>query len=129
MFPMLSRVACSLTLLAAMVVAASGCGGKNGSAEPGKLDKPEEVAAVLPTGVTLETPVVPDKLYGESSKTVAEALANLQARVNDGVLVSGYVGPEIRFDSEPAAKLKPAKTSRTSKTKPTKPPAVIRLAH
>ncbi len=125
MFLMLSRVACSLAVLAALVVAAGGCGGEKQSTEPTAIAKPEELAAVLPKGVTLETPVVADPRYGESSKTVADALASLSAQVKEGVLVAGYVGPEIRFDSEPAAKLKPSTTSKKAK----KPPVVIRLAH
>jgi hypothetical protein len=129
MFPIMpSRVAISLAVLTALFVAAGGCGGQSDAVGPAPLENPDEVAAVLPQGVTLDTPVVPDKLYGDSSKTVREALGAMRARVKDGVLVSGYVGPQIRFDSEPAAKLKPAPKSKTSK-KAQKPPAVIRLAH
>ena len=122
---MSSRVACSLAVLVALVGAAGGCGGSNDSTESGAIAKPEELSAVLPTGVTMETPVVSDSRYGESSKTVAEALASLHAQVKDGVLVAGYVGPEIHFDNEPAAKSKPS-TTKSKKAK--KPPVVVHLA-
>jgi hypothetical protein len=122
------RIAFLSLMVAALAVAAGGCGEQSESSLPPLLENPDEVAAVLPKGVTYDSPVVPDKRYGESSKTVKDALASLRARVKDGVLVSGYTGPPIRFDNEPAAKSKPAGSSRTSK-KVQKPPAVIHLAH
>ena len=126
MFSMMSsRVACSLALLVALAGTAGGCGGNNDSSEVGTIAKPEELSAVLPTGVTMETPVVSDSRYGASSKTVAEALASLHAQVKDGVLVAGYIGPEIHFDNEPTAKSKPS-TTKSKKSK--KPPVVVHLA-
>ncbi len=113
-------------LVAALSVAASGCGGATDSSlAPTALENPEQVAAVLPKGVTMETPVVPDKRYGDTSKTVAEALMCLRAQVKNGVLFAGYAGPEIHFDNEPAAKIKPSRTAK----KVQKPPVVIKLAH
>ena len=121
---MSSRVACSWALRTVLALAASGCGGQNDSSQPGTIDKPEEVAAVLPAGVTMETPVVADKRYGENSKTVADALASLNAKVKDGVLTAGFVGPEIHFDSEPVSKVKPGKQAKKAK----KPAVVVHLA-
>jgi hypothetical protein len=119
-----TRLACSIPLLAALVATAGGCGGsKPSSSLPKPLQNREEIAALLPKGVTLESPVVPNKLYGESSKTVEDALAAVSAQVKDGVLHAGFIGPEIQFDNETAKK--PAKKFKKAE----KPPTVIRLAH
>jgi len=83
-----------------MAVCAPGCGGgRNFSAAPSPLQDREAVAAALPKGVTLETAVIPDKMYGESSKTVEQALASLLAHVKGGVLLDGGMGQEIHFES------------------------------
>jgi hypothetical protein len=121
---MTSRAAGTRVSLLALAVVISGCGGEPGSPEPGKITKPEEVATALPSGITLETPVVGDKRYGESSKTVADALGALNAQVKDGVLAAGFVGGEIQFDGDPKAKSKTPKPAK----KGAKPPVVIHLA-
>ena len=97
------------------VTLALGCGGSGPPTDPGPLKEPDKIAGVLPSGVTLETPVNPDKFYGESSKTVAEALASLQAYVRAGVLYDG-IGHEIHFDNEPPAKIKKGKGPRAPRT-------------
>jgi len=118
-----TRLACSIPLLTALVATAGGCGGSNPSSSHPTLQNREEIAALLPKGVTLESPIVPDKRYGESSKTVEDALASVSAHVKDGVLHAGFIGPEIQFDNEAANK--PAKKLKKGE----KPPTVIRLAH
>jgi hypothetical protein len=116
---------CSFALCTALAVAAIGCGGSGSSStQAAPLKDRDRIAAALPNGVTLESPVVPDKLYGESSKTVEDALASFQAYVRDGVIRDGGMGHEIRFD---------AGSKRTKKTTKTKkqagPVKVITLAH
>ena len=46
-----------------------GCGGGSvvGKVSPGPLKEREAIAAVLPQGVSFDSPVIPDVLYGESS--------------------------------------------------------------
>jgi hypothetical protein len=84
-----------------LVCLGSGCGsGSPGAGGPVELKDREKIVAALPKGVTLETPIVPNILYGESSKTVEQALANLQAYVRDGVIHDGGLGREIRFDTK-----------------------------
>ena len=97
------------------VTLALGCGGSGPPTDPGPLKDPDKIVGVLPKGVTLETPVNPDKFYGESSKTVAEALASLQAYVQDGVLYDG-IGHEVHFDNEPPAKSKKRKGPKVPRT-------------
>src|SRR5436305_5024962 len=53
-----------------------GCGGGSATPQAGALKDREAIAKVLPQGVSLESPVVPDRLYGSSSKNVEEALAS-----------------------------------------------------
>ncbi len=104
-------------LLSPLLVAlALGCGSSSPT-DPGPLKEPDKISPLLPSGITLETPVIPDKLYGESSKTVGEALASLQAYVRDGVIYDG-IGHEIHFDNEvqPKAKAKRGKTQKAPRT-------------
>jgi hypothetical protein len=117
----LTSVPCYFALIAVLAGCAAGCGGKNTSTEPLPLRDREAVVAALPKGVTLETPVVPDKMYGEKSKTVEDALSSVQAHVRNGVLFDGGLGQEIRFES-PGQKQKTTKTSK-------KPSLVIHLAN
>ncbi len=113
------RLSFSLILLAAL-----GCGGAQDPTAPGPLKERDKVMNMLPSGVTLESPVKPNKLYGESSKTVEDALAAVQAYVRDGVLYDG-IGHEIHFDPEPRPKNQP-KAARNKK--PSAPKTVITLA-
>jgi hypothetical protein len=79
----------------------SGCGGGSPLASgPVELKDRDKIVAALPKGVTLDSAVVPNILYGNSSKTVEQALASLQAYVRDGVIHDGGFGREIRFDTK-----------------------------
>jgi len=114
----------SVALFAIVAVCAPGCGGGGlggGSTAPLPLQDRETVVAALPKGVTLETPVVGDKMYGESSKTVEDALASVQAHVTNGVLKDGGLGQEIQFRS--------ANSKDTTPKKPKKSYLVIHLAN
>lgn len=73
---------------------------------PPPLQNPDEIKALLPSGVTLETPIVPDKMFGENAKTVGDALASLHAQVRDKKLVDGGMGQTIHIQKpgEKAAK-------------------------
>jgi len=79
------------------------------------------LATALPQGVTLEAPVVADTQYGESSKTVEDALASLQAYVRDNQIVDGGLGREVWFQSSSS---KPAKDQERS-TKKVKMPYLV----
>lgn len=90
--------------------ALAGCGGAPaGPPPPPPLQNQDEIAAKLPSGVTLDTPIVPDNLFGENAKTVGDALASLHARVRDNQLVDGGMGQTIRFQK---AGEKPSKKAR-----------------
>jgi hypothetical protein len=84
--------------VAALTVGLQGCGGSGSSTRTDTTKEREGLAKGLPVGVILATPVVPDKLYGESSKTVADALAALNATEKNGKLYDGK-GHEIVFES------------------------------
>ena len=77
----------------------AGCGGgdKGASPPPPPLENQAEIVALLPSGVTLDTPIVPDKLFGENAKTVGDALASLHAHVRDKKLVDGGMGQPIHI--------------------------------
>jgi hypothetical protein len=116
---------CSFALCAALAVGAIGCGGSGSSSTPAApLKDRDRIAAALPNGVTLESPVVPDKLYGESSKTVEDALASVQAYMRDGVIRDGGMGHEIQFDTGSKSTKKKTKTRKQAE-----PVKVIKLAH
>jgi hypothetical protein len=103
----------------------SGCGGNSSPTQPGPLRDRDAIIKALPQGVTLETPVVPDLTYGQSSKTVEEALASLQAYVRNNVIYDGGMGREIQFRAEGA---KDAKAAEKSRKKIKSAPMVIILA-
>jgi hypothetical protein len=113
-----------LALLAAVVLGAAGCSSSRTATEAPPLEKRDEIAAALPKGVTLESPVVPDQMYGESSKTVEDALRNLHAYVKNNKLLEGGMGHEIRFESGGAGSPKKA----PKKVKGQAPTTVITLA-
>jgi hypothetical protein len=77
-----------------------GCGGGGPTTEPGPLKDRDAIVKALPGGVTLESPVVPNPMYGKSSKTVEDALASLQAYVRDNVIYDGGLGSEIHFKQD-----------------------------
>ena len=74
-----------------------GCGARGLATDPGPLKDREAIAKQLPPGVTLESTVVPNMMYGNSAKTVEDALAGLQAYVRDGAIHDGGLGSEIQF--------------------------------
>ncbi len=91
---------CTMNVLACLLlVLQTGCGGgSSGSMAPAPLKDREAIIAALPTGVTLESAVIPDVLYGQSAKTVEDALAGLQAYVRGKSIYDGGLGREIRFE-------------------------------
>lgn len=97
-----------------------GCGGSPSTSSSGPLKDREAIVSALPQGVTLASPVVPDPLYGNSSKNVEEALASLQAYVRNNVIYDGGFGREIRFQPEGAKETKSAgKSTKKSKASST----------
>ena len=106
-----------LFFLALTCIVSPGCGsGSTGSAAPAPLKDKDAIAAALPKGVTLESAVVADPVYGASAKTVEEALASLMAYVRDGKLYDGGLGREIQFES-PGGAAKATKKSGDRKGK------------
>jgi len=108
--PNSTRIFILLMIIACCTLAIAGCGGGSESTPPElpPLDT-EKLAAALPSGVTLQTPVRPDKAYGESAKTVEDALKSLLATVKDKAIYDTF-GHKIRFQSpgKPAGKSKQA---------------------
>ena len=102
----------------------SGCGPSAGKV-PGPIKNIDEIAALLPQGINLDTPVIPDARYG-FSKTVAEALHSLQATLDGKTIRDGQAGQEIRFEHG-----KPATSGKSPKKKPAakSPYTVIMLAN
>jgi hypothetical protein len=101
----LMRLVCSIkrciivVMTSLFCVLQPGCGGgSSGNVSPGPLKDRDAIASALPQGVTLESPVVPDVFYGQSAKTVEDALASLQAYVRDQTIYDGGLGREIRFE-------------------------------
>jgi hypothetical protein len=90
---------CALVALTCLLlVLEPGCGGGSASkVSPGPLRDRAAIAAALPEGVSLDSTVVPDVLYKEA-KTVADALASLQAYVRGQTIFDGGMGHEIRFE-------------------------------
>jgi hypothetical protein len=121
----LISAACRLTVLAFLGFSSGGCGGSMlTSTAPPILRDREEVISALPKGITLDMAVVPDKMYGESSKTVEDALRSLNAYVRNGVLYDGGMGHQIQFDPAPPSAAK----KTTKKLKGEGPPMIIKLA-
>ena len=91
---------CTIVVLTCLLfVLQTGCGGgSSGNVTPGPLKDREAIAAALPQGVTLQSPIIPDVLSGPSSKTVEDALASLQAYVRGQSIYDGGLGREIRFE-------------------------------
>jgi len=115
--PELTRFFGSMFLSVLFALEIAGCGDRAVTTPPATppLDR-EKLAAALPSGVTLDSPVRPDKGYGESSKTVGDALKSLLATVKDDTICDA-LGHEVRFESpgKPSAKAAP-KTKRTQVT-------------
>ncbi len=74
-----------------------------------------KLAAALPSGITLQTPVRPDKRYGESAKTVEDALKGIFAIVKDNRICDGF-GHEVRFESASKGRAKSAAKSQEPQT-------------
>ena len=119
---------CTLVALTCLLlVLEPGCGGgSSGKVSPGPLKDRDAVAAALPQGVSLDSPVVPDVLYKEA-KTVEDALASLQAYVRGQTILDGGMGHEIRFEhgGKASAESKSPKKKQKAKT----PYTVITLAN
>ncbi len=101
-----------------------GCGSTAGKV-PGPVKNIDEIAAHLPQGINLDTPVIPDARYG-FSKTVGEALHSLQATLDGQTIRDGQASQEIRFEHG-----KPASSGKSPKKKPAvkSPYTVIMLAN
>jgi hypothetical protein len=87
-----------------------------GKVSPGPLEERQAIATVLPQGVSFDSPVIPDVLYGESSKTVEDALANLQAYVRGQTIHDG--GSGARSASNAAARGQKRARARSSSRSP-----------
>jgi hypothetical protein len=94
---MKSRVPCSLALVAALAVGVNGCRSSDQSQSDPR--SPEQLALGLPLGTSLDSAVIADSRYGESSRTVEDALTYLNASQRDGVLHDSG-GNEIHFETE-----------------------------
>ncbi len=106
-----------------------GCGsGSTGTTAAAPLKDRDAITAALPKGVTLETAVVPDPVYGTSAKTVEDALASLLAYPRDGKLYDGGMGREIRFESPGAAGKGSQKSADQKGKKGAAPYTTIKLA-
>lgn len=88
-----------------------GCGGDGAYTggpppPPPPLENPDEVAALLPSGVTLDSPIAPNEFLGPDFKTVGEALAALHVKVQGKQLIDGGLGQRIHIQKagEKAAK-------------------------
>ncbi len=89
---------CALIALTGLLLGLEpGCGGWSGKVTAGPLKEREAIAAALPQGVSLDSPVVPEVLYKEA-KTVEDALASLQVYVRGQTILDGGMGHEIRFE-------------------------------
>jgi hypothetical protein len=119
---------CTLVALTCLLlVVQPGCGrGSPGKMGPGPLKDRDAIAAALPQGVSLDSPVVPDLLYGQA-KTVEDALASLQAYVRGQTIFDGGLGHEIRF--EHGGKGSTESKSPKKKQKAKVPYTVIMLAN
>ena len=118
-----------LFCFALVCVVGPGCGsGSTGGTAPAPLKDKDAITAVLPTGVTLESAVVADPVYGASAKTVEEALASRMAYVRDGKLYDGGLGREIRFESPGGAAKGNSKSTSNKGKKGAKPFTTIKLA-
>ncbi len=111
-----------------LVLAIAGCGGGTPGTDPGPLKDKEAIAPLLPPGVTLESPIVPNPMFGASSITVADALASLQAYARDGAIHDGGLGSEVQFkrDGKVLGSGSAEKTKKKAKGAPTL--TVIELA-
>lgn len=90
---------------AVLSILLAGCGGGGDDAgytggpppPPPPLESPDKVAALLPSGVTLDSPIAPNEFIGPGFKTVGEALASLHTQVRGKQLVDGGLGQTIHI--------------------------------
>lgn len=80
----------------------AGCGGDAGYTggpppPPPPLENPDKITALLPPGVTLDSPIVPNDFIGPTFKTVGEALASLHTEARGKQLVDGGLGQTIHI--------------------------------
>lgn len=66
-------------------------------APPIKEDDKAKIVALLPPGVTLESPIEPDPMLGPNSKTVGDALTSLHAYVKEDKIYNGGMSSVIQF--------------------------------
>jgi hypothetical protein len=91
------RVTQSWALVAALAVGAQGCDAYAPRlADPGSR---EQLALGLPLRTHLDSAVIPDGRYGESSQTIEDALTYLKATQKEGMLHDGS-GNEIHFETK-----------------------------
>jgi hypothetical protein len=102
------RVPWQWAVLATLCVGTFGCGPSTPTFEPALLADREKVVSALPAGITMETAVLPSPLYGQSSKTVEDALKYLAANVRENLLYDG-IGHRIEFDTGAKDKAKTIK--------------------
>ena len=123
-----SNQRCTIVVLISLLFGLQpGCvGGSPGNLGSGPLKDREAIAAALPQGVNLESAVIPDVLYGQSSKTVEDALASLQAYVRGQTIHDGGLGREIRFEHSGKG---PSDGKSQKKQKSKVPYTVIMLAN
>jgi hypothetical protein len=118
---------CTLAALTCLLlVLEPGCGGSSAKVSPVPLKDRDAVAAALPQGVSLDSPVVPDLLYKEA-KTVEDALASLQAYVRGQTILDGGMGHEIRFEHGGKGSIEDKSSKKKQKAKV--PYTVIKLAN
>jgi hypothetical protein len=123
------KLSAVVVLTGLLSVLQTGCGGGSGAgkASAGPLKDRETIAAALPKGVSLDSAVIPNAMYGTSSKTVEDALANLQAYVRGQAIHDGGLGREIHFERG-GKSLADARSAEKSLKKPRGPFTVIMLA-
>ncbi len=97
------RTSASLALLTALLVWAAGCSGSNPPPAGSEIKQREGLAVGLPLRVNLDSKVLPDPAYGQSSQTVDDALKHLKATVKNNKLYDSK-GGEIHFESAAARK-------------------------
>ncbi len=120
---------CALIALTGLLLGLEpGCGGWSGKVTAGPLKEREAIAAALPQGVSLDSPVVPEVLYKEA-KTVEDALASLQVYVRGQTILDGGMGHEIRFEHSGKGSKEGKSQKQKQQQKSKVPYTVIMLAN
>jgi hypothetical protein len=106
-------------LLLASLFSWSGCGSSPDptAAPPIKEEDKGKIVALLPPGVTLDSPIESNAMLGPNSKTVGEALTAIHAYVKEDKIYDGGMGRLIQFKTGKAdSKAKPAKSAKTKES-------------